>query len=84
VRNTRERLHHLYGTGRQQFALSPAAGGGTVASVVIPFDIDDGPPAAFTAPPFTPSTPDHANDGVSPSPSPATVVGPAAFRRRAS
>ena len=37
VRNTRERLHHLYGADRQQFTLTPATGGGTVASVMIPF-----------------------------------------------
>lgn len=83
VRNTRERLHHLYGAGRQQFALSPAAGGGTVASVVIPFDMDDGPPATFTAPPFSS---DHTDDDVRRSPAPAStpVVAPAAFRQRAS
>jgi anti-sigma regulatory factor (Ser/Thr protein kinase) len=80
VRNTRERLHHLYGAGRQQFALTPAPGGGTVASVVIPFDTDDGPPATFTAPP---QTPEHAGDGVRRSPA-AAVVSPAAFRRSAS
>jgi two-component system, LytTR family, sensor kinase len=50
VRNTRERLLHLYGTGRQQFALSPSLDGGTTASVVIPFETDDGPPASFTVP----------------------------------
>ena len=52
VGNTRERLHHLYGDGRQRFDLMPAADGGTVASVLIPFDTDDGPPATFTAPPL--------------------------------
>ena len=83
VRNTRERLHHLYGPGRQQFALSPAADGGTVASVVIPFDTDDGPPATFIAPPFSP---DRVDEGVrrSPAPAPAPVVPTAAFRQRAS
>jgi anti-sigma regulatory factor (Ser/Thr protein kinase) len=83
VRNTRERLHHLYGAGRQQFALSPTAGSGTVASVVIPFETDDGPPASFTAPPLMP---DRADDGVrrSPAPAPAPAVAPAAFRQRAS
>ena len=50
VGNTRERLHHLYGAGRQRFDLVPAPGGGTVASIVIPFDIDDGPAATFTTP----------------------------------
>jgi signal transduction histidine kinase len=50
VRNTRERLVHLYGAGRQRFDLVPAIGGGTVAAVVIPFDLDDEPPATFTAP----------------------------------
>jgi signal transduction histidine kinase len=81
VRNTRERLHHLYGSDRQQFTLTPAADGGTVASVLIPFEVDDGPSATFTTPP---STPDHADNGVRPSPAPTPVVAPAAFRRRAS
>ena len=83
MRNTRERLHHLYGAGGQQFALSPAAGGGTVASVVIPFDTDDGPPVTFTAPPFSP---DRADDGVRrpPGPAPAPLVAPAGVQRRAS
>jgi hypothetical protein len=82
VRNTRERLHHLYGAGRQEFALTPAPGGGTVASVVIPFDTDDGPPATFTA---GLPTPGHADSAVrrSPSPTAAPVVSPA-FRRTAS
>jgi signal transduction histidine kinase len=51
VRNTRERLLHLYGNGRQRFALTPATGGGTIASVMIPFDTDDGPPATYSVPP---------------------------------
>jgi hypothetical protein len=50
VRNTRERLLHLYGAGRQQFALSPSPDGGTTASVVIPFETDDEPRASFTVP----------------------------------
>ena len=50
VGNTRERLLHLYGAGRQRFDLVPAPGGGTVASLEIPFDTDDGPPATFTTP----------------------------------
>ena len=83
VRNTRERLHHLYGAGRQQFALAPAPGGGTVASVVIPFDTDDGPPATFTT---GPRTPEHAGTAVrrSQSPTATPAVSPAAFRRSAS
>jgi hypothetical protein len=50
VRNTRERLLHLYGEGRHRFDLMPAIGGGTVAAIVIPFDLDDEPPATFTTP----------------------------------
>ena len=51
VRNTRERLLHLYGAGRQQFALSPSRDGGTVASVLIPFETEeDEPPPTFTVP----------------------------------
>ena len=82
VRNTRERLHHLYGAGRQQFALSPAASGGTVASVVIPFDTDDGPPTTLTAPPFIPARADDG--GVRQPPTPAPAVATAAVQRRAS
>ena len=83
VRNTRERLHHLYGAGRQQFALAPAPGGGTVASVVIPFDTDDGPPATFTTGPRTPE-PGGAAVRRSQSPTATPAVSPAAFRRSAS
>jgi LytS/YehU family sensor histidine kinase len=51
VRNTRERLLHLYGAGRQQFALSPSRDGGTVASVLIPFETEEEePPPSFTVP----------------------------------
>lgn len=50
VRNTRERLQHLYGVGRQRFSLSPAVGGGTVASLLLPFETDDGPAPSYTAP----------------------------------
>jgi signal transduction histidine kinase len=50
VRNTRERLHHLYGDGKQQFSLAPATGGGTVASVVIPFEAGTSPIPTYTAP----------------------------------
>jgi len=83
VRNTRERLVHLYGEGRQRFDLAPDPAGGTIASVVIPFDIDDGPAATFTAP----SAP--TSDSVAPvrhEPTPvrapgATPVPTAAFRR---
>jgi hypothetical protein len=79
VRNTRERLLHLYGAGRQRFDLVRAADGGTVASVVIPFDTDDGPSATFTAPPIAPN--DSAVLGVrrpvapAPSPGPAGAAG---------
>ena len=88
VGNTRERLHHLYGPGRQRFDLVPAPGGGTVASVLIPFDTDDGPPATFTAPPL-PVADDSASVRRAPSgqPAPATsngVVAPGALRRSAS
>jgi LytS/YehU family sensor histidine kinase len=50
VRNTRERLHHLYGADRQQFTLTPAVGGGTIASLTIPFETDDEPAASYTTP----------------------------------
>ncbi len=50
VRNTRERLLHLYGERRQRFDLAANPAGGTVASVVIPFDIDEGPIPTFTVP----------------------------------
>ena len=88
VGNTRERLHHLYGPGRQRFDLVPAPGGGTVASVLIPFDTDDGPPATFTAP-LLPVADDSASVRRAPSgqPAPATsngVVAPGALRRSAS
>jgi hypothetical protein len=83
VRNTRERLQHLYGAGRQRFALTPAPDGGTIAAVVIPFDADDEPPATFTA---APRTPEHAVTGVRrpSSPTVTPVVSPSAFRRSAS
>jgi len=83
VRNTRERLHHLYGADRQRFALTPAPEGGTVASVVIPFDADDEPPATFTA---APRAPEYGGTPVrrSPSPTVAPVVSRPAFRRSAS
>ena len=83
VRNTRERLHHLYGAGRQRFALTPAPGGGTIASVVIPFDADDEPPATFTP---APRTSGHAATAVrrSSSPTVTPVVSRSAFRRSAS
>ena len=88
VGNTRERLHHLYGDGRQRFDLMPAPGGGTVASVLIPFDTDDGPPATFTAPPLPVA---EAAAGVRRAPSgqsapaaPNGVVAHGALRRSAS
>ena len=59
VRNTRERLHHLYGDDRHRFTLTPAAGGGTAATVVIPLEIDDGPPATFTTPPVATEAASH-------------------------
>ena len=58
VRNTRERLQHLYGAGRQRFALMPSPDGGTTAAVTIPFDTDDGPPDTFTVR----AQPDSATD----------------------
>lgn len=50
VRNTRERLQHLYGAGRQQFTLTSPANGGTVATLVIPYETDDGPAPTYTTP----------------------------------
>ena len=88
VGNTRERLHHLYGDGRQRFDLMPAPGGGTVASVLIAFDTDDGPAATFMAPPLPVA---EAESGVrrapSGQPAPAVsngVVAHGALRRSAS
>jgi signal transduction histidine kinase len=87
VRNTRERLHHLYGPGRQQFTLAAGADGGTLAAVVIPFDTDDGPAATFTVPA---SIAEPSNDSGVRRAGPASaatstpVVAPAAFRRSAS
>jgi len=81
VRNTRERLHHLYGAA-QRFALSPAGGGGTVASVVIPFDVDDGPPATYTVPEHAEA---DASDVRRPAAeAPVPVVAPGVLRRSAS
>ena len=80
VRNTRERLHHLYGDG-QRFALSSAQSSGTVASVVIPFETDDGPPPTYTVPELG----DSALADVRPaSSSAAPVIAPAGLRRSAS
>jgi len=83
VRNTRERLLHLYGAGRQQFTLTLAPDGGTIASVVIPFDIDEEPPATFTA---APRPPEHATAAVrrSASSAGAPVVSRSVLRRSAS
>jgi LytS/YehU family sensor histidine kinase len=86
VRNTRERLHHLYGPGRQQFTLAAGADGGTLAAVVIPFDTDDGPATTFTVPA---SIAEPSNDSgvrrAGPAAATSTpVVAPAAFRRSAS
>jgi len=91
VRNTRERLHYLYGEGRQRFTLAGVEGGGTVASLVIPFDTDDGPPATFTVP--APPRGSGDADGVTHTPAPpaqsaapaaAAIVTHAAMRRSAS
>jgi two-component system, LytTR family, sensor histidine kinase AlgZ len=76
VRNTRERLLHLYGEGRQRFALSPGAGGGTVALLEIPFDTDDGPPASYTATSPTPAVRDGDTVGVRRAPSPSESLLP--------
>jgi hypothetical protein len=86
VRNTRERLHHLYGVGRQSFALTPVPGGGTVASLVIPFDTDDGPPATYTVPPSpVGASSDVRHPASPPTPMPPVVPGVRpAFRRGAS
>jgi LytS/YehU family sensor histidine kinase len=86
VRNTRERLHHLYGPGRQQFTLAAGADGGTLAAVVIPFDTDDGPATPFTVPASI-AEPSHDSGVRRAGPAAATstpVVAPAAFRRSAS
>ena len=56
LRNTRERLAGLYGTS-QRFTLEPAAGGGLVAEVVIPYHTE---PALAPAPPYSESLPAHA------------------------
>jgi LytS/YehU family sensor histidine kinase len=82
VRNTRERLHHLYGAARQRFALSPAPGGGTIASVVIPFDADDEPPATFTVAPRAPEPVGESVRRSSPAVTP--VASPPVLRRSAS
>ena len=50
VRNTRERLLHLYGEGRQRFDLAPDPAGGTVATVQLPIETEDGPAPSFTTP----------------------------------
>jgi LytS/YehU family sensor histidine kinase len=83
VRNTRERLLHLYGPDRQEFALTPAPGGGTIALVVVPFDIDDEPPATFTAAPRLPAyaAVSGRRSAVS---TPTPVVSHSALRRSAS
>jgi two-component system LytT family sensor kinase len=84
VRNTRERLLHLYGEGRQRFDLASDPGGGTVATVQLPIETDDGPSASFT----TPVAP--TSDGVGSvrrDPTPArgsATVHAAAFRRHTS
>jgi two-component system LytT family sensor kinase len=77
VTNTRERLLHLYGAGRQSFALTPAAGGGTVASLVIPFDTDDGPPSSYTPPTPRHELDDEVASGVRRLPVPAAPNAPA-------
>jgi two-component system, LytTR family, sensor kinase len=89
VRNTRERLHHLYGDTRARFTLAPAPDGGTIASLVIPFEIDDSPAATFTVPPLSREAQDAAGvrRTLAPAPpagAPAAVVAHAAMRRSAS
>ena len=83
VRNTRERLVHLYGEGRQHFDLAADPAGGTVASVLMPFDSDDGPPPTFTAP-SAPTSDSVVPVRHEPTPARATGVTPVhatAFRR---
>jgi hypothetical protein len=77
VTNTRERLVHLYGAGRQRFTLTPAAGGGTVASLVIPFDTDDGPPSSYTPPAPRTEVSDEVASGIRRLPVPAAPNAPA-------
>ena len=82
VRNTRERLHHLYGAGRQQFSLVGGSAGGTRAWVVIPFEADEDPPATYTVPKNREPSESHVRPaGVQ---APAAVVPPAALRRSVS
>ena len=45
VHNTRERLRHLYGEGRQEFSLTPREGGGAVARIVVPYRAGEPAPA---------------------------------------
>jgi two-component system, LytTR family, sensor kinase len=85
VRNTRERLLHLYGEGRQRFDLATDPEGGTVATVTLPFDTDDGPPDSFTvptAPEKSSVTPVRREPAVPPSA--AAPVRAATLRRRTS
>ena len=88
VGNTRERLHHLYGPGRQRFDLVPAPGGGTVASLLIPFDTDDGPPATYAAPPLgvaeTAGGVRRVPSSGQPAPAASNGVAPGVLRRSAS
>jgi signal transduction histidine kinase len=42
LRNIRERVNQLYGA-RARFSLAPAPGGGTVATLRIPFTLCEGP-----------------------------------------
>ena len=89
VRNTRERLHHLYGEGRQRFGLVTDPAGGTVASVVVPFEIDDGPPDTVAVPSLpvrdaAAPVPVRLEPTKAGGPSGTGVVRPAALRRNAS
>jgi LytS/YehU family sensor histidine kinase len=45
VHNTRERLRHLYGEGRQAFSLTSRDGGGAVARLVLPYRAGEAAPA---------------------------------------
>lgn len=89
VRNTRERLQHLYGAGRQQFTLTSPANGGTVATLVIPYETDDGPAPTYTTPQIEVAT--NAADSTGDVPvvgplgaRPASAVVKSAMGRRAS
>jgi two-component system LytT family sensor kinase len=87
VRNTRERLQHLYGPSRQHFTLTSLASGGTIASLAIPFETDDGPAPTFTVPRVEPAPSEGGVRRDAPSAAPVAarasqvVVGNAALGR---